>query len=326
MSTIGFSPEKMPSREVCADAAAWLTSLSSADRTAEVEEGFRLWANEHPDHATAFQMAIETWDRAGLLYRRPGERISRKARLGLHLSWPRALIAIASVAALATLVTLYYVRAGGVSTAIGEQRSLTLEDGSRVLLNTGTRIAIQYSPQVRSIDLKQGEALFEVAKDPRRAFIVTAGDRTITALGTSFVVRRDEQRLSVTLVEGQVAVSEPQKLAVPLILKPGERVVLGSYRPPAVDRPALDKVVAWQQGQVAFDNTPLVVAIREMNRYSAAKLVVVRPEAERIHVSGVFRAGDSASFARAMAETYRLHWAGAGNEIVLSGIPVMPQE
>jgi transmembrane sensor len=75
---------------------------------------------------------------------------------------------------------------------------------------------------------------------------------------------------------------------------------------PRRDRPELEKVLAWQRGQVAFDDVPLADAIAEMNRYSTTRLVVEQPEAAAIRVGGVFRAGDAASFAQAIAATYRL--------------------
>ncbi len=339
MSASEITAGNRPAREVCAEAAAWLTNLQDPDRTADVEKGFRLWLAERPDHAVAFEMATETWERAARLYRRPAERVARWERPGFHISFTRATMAMAAVAALAVLGTALYFRSGAVTTDIGEQRTLTLQDGTRVFLNTGTRVVVDYDKHQRHLHLESGEALFEVARDtPNRPFVVTAADRRITALATSFVVRRDEQRLSVTLVDGRVAVAptavaqaDPDHEASdsrerPLILTPGQRLTFTGQRPPSLDTPVLDKVTAWQRGQVAFDNTPLSDAIEELNRYSAVKLAIEQPQTARVRVSGVFRAGDNLSFARAMAETYRLQHVESSNRIMLAGVAVMPRE
>lgn len=325
------------SRQTCADAAAWLTSLQDPERTSAVEEGFRLWLAEHPDHATAFELAMETWERSARLYRRPAERVASWNRTGFHLNFVRVATAMAAVAAVAVLGTVFYLKNGAVTTDIGEQRTLTLEDGTRVVLNTGTRVTVDYDGRQRHVNLKNGEALFDVARNaPNRPFVVTAGDRRITALGTSFIVRSEDRSLSVTLMNGKVSVAPestatatdaPSRTQVSrLILEPGQRVTFAEGRAPKLDTPELDKVTAWQHGQVAFDNTPLPEAIGELNRYSTEKLAIERPEAGNIRVSGVFRAGDNASFARAMAETYQLQWTSSSHRILLSGVPTMPRE
>jgi transmembrane sensor len=230
-----------------------------------------------------------------------------------------------------------------VVTDVGEQRTLTLEDGTRVYLNTNSRAVVHYDKELRQVNLEKGEALFEVAKRPKWPFVVTAGDRQVTALGTAFIVRRDEKSLAVTLMEGKVTVSPvkfvstgvperqgggdstlPQRTPDPdataiFTLSPGQRLTLASSAPPKVDRPPLERVTAWQRGQVAFDNTPLADAVAEMNRYSTVRLLVEDPSAAAIRVSGIFRAGDSADFAQAVAKTYRLQVRNEADEVVLAG-------
>src|SRR5690606_28626324 len=94
-----------------------------------------------------------------------------------------------------------------VRTGVGEQRTVTLEDGSRVSLNTATRLSLHFDRGVRRVRLQSGEALFEVARDPGRPFVVESGDRQVRALGTAFIVRRDAGRIAVTLMEGSVEVA-----------------------------------------------------------------------------------------------------------------------
>lgn len=322
--------DKPGSAEI-AEAAAWLARLHGPNRTREVEAGFRRWLTESSTHASAFEMATETWETAGRLRRRPVERLTSWERAGFRVGFGRAALATAAVAALAVLGTIYYLRDGAVVTAVGEQRMLTLDDGSRIYLNTATRVAVRYDENERHVELQSGEALFEVAKRPNWPFVVTAGDRQIRALGTSFVVRRDEQHLAVTLVEGSVSVAPTTSVAIDhataprldlvKVLHAGERLTFGGRESHKLDRPVLDEVTAWQRGKVVLDNTPLADAVAEMNRYSVVKLAIEQSEAADIRISGIFRVGDSVNFAQAIAKTYQLQVINGPRRILLAGIP-----
>jgi transmembrane sensor len=317
-----------PSPETCADAAVWLARLRGPNRVAEVEEGFRQWLSARPEHATAFEMATETWDRSAGLQRRPLEHAGWKHG-AVRMSYARAMTVAATVAGCAILGTTWYLGSDSVFTRVGEQRTLALEDGSRVHMNTDTCVIVLYTQGERRIRLEKGEALFDVARQSGRPFIVEAGDRRIRALGTTFVVRREARDISVTLVEGKVAVAAATRDggdggASERILDPGERLTLSDKRPATLDRPVLDKLMAWQRGQIAFDNTLLAEAVDEMNRYSSIKLEVEMPETAAVRVSGLFRTGDAASFAHAMAETYRVGIVRGEKRIVLSGSPAVP--
>jgi transmembrane sensor len=326
-----------------AQAAAWVARLHGPNRTEEVEAGLRRWLAESPEHKAAFELLTDTWEKSARLRRRPIDRVASWHKVGFRVSFSRAAIATMAVAAVAVLGTLFYLHTDAVVTAVGEQRTLTLDDGTRVYLNTNSRAVVHYDKKLRQVNLEKGEALFEVAKRPEWPFVVTAGDQQVTALGTAFIVRRDEKDLAVTLVEGKVTVS-PVKFvstAVPLrqgdgasrvpqrtpdpdavaifTLSPGQRLTLANSAPPKVDRPPLERVTAWQRGQVAFDNTRLADAVTEMNRYSTVRLWVEDPSTASIRVSGIFRAGDSANFAQAVAKTYRLQVRNQAGEVILVG-------
>ena len=118
------------------------------------------------------------------------------------------MMAAAALVALVVGGVLYW-RSLGITTELGEQRNLTLSDGTRVALNTATKIRVRYDNAARRVELERGEALFEVAKVPARPFVVIAGGRRVTAVGTSFVVRRDNEEVAVTLLEGKVTVTIP---------------------------------------------------------------------------------------------------------------------
>jgi transmembrane sensor len=219
------------------------------------------------------------------------------------------------------------------ATAVGEQRVVRLDDGTRLSLNSETRVEIDYRKSQRRVQLIRGEAYFEVAHNPARPFVVTAGGTQVTALGTTFVVRYDTNKTAVTLVEGKVVVAPAagdELPAVPsnigpappaarkdLVLAPGERVTLARNTPALVDEPRVEAVTAWRRGEVMLDKTQLSEAIAEMNRYDSQTLVIEDPRVAARQVSGIYHAGDSASFARTVAKLYGLHVEERPGQIVL---------
>jgi transmembrane sensor len=337
----------VPSAAACAEAAAWIARLHGEDRTASVEAGFKRWLAASAEHRAAFEMANEIWVGTEHLPKPRTAAFVRWPKAGLVVTFPRALAAAAAIAVAAVGIALY-LGDSGLATAVGEQRNLTLQDGSRISLNTATRIHVHYDRLARRVDLDEGEAYFEVAKHAEWPFIVTAGGRQVVARGTAFVVRRDEDTLAVTLVEGKVTV-EPAGESVQslpptsmqtattsrsntpvrplsgsgadITLSPGQRLTFVDHERPKIDTPELERVTAWQHGQVILDHTRLADAVVEMNRYSDVTLKIEDPQAGRAEVTGIFRVGDSENFAQAVAEAYHLQVADRGGQIVLSGLP-----
>ena len=326
-----ISPERL------AEAGVWVARLHG-DEPKGAMTGVKEWLQAHPMNARALELCTDVWEESYNL-----RRITPFASDGASTSSGRRRLTIAIVAAAIVLavtgVALFSARSG-VSTGVGEQRLLTLKDGTRVFLNTATRVVVEYNDHFRKVELDRGEALFDVVNRSGWPFVVQVGNQRVTALGTSFVVRRDEKELAVTLVEGKVSVTSNPGLAPPgshavrlsdssatsdnITLKPGQRLTLagGNAR---LETTSLDKAVAWRRGQIVLDDTPLASAIAEMNRYSETRLVIERPESETLLVNGLFQAGDSMSFARAVAATYGLVVVERDDEIVISGTPTASQ-
>jgi transmembrane sensor len=331
---------RIPSAAACADAAAWIARLHGEARTAKVEAGFQRWLAASAEHRAAFDMANDIWVGVERLPKTPALPAAPQSRM-----WaPAPARAFAACAGLLLLFLggWFYWRDPGLTTRAGEQRTLTLEDGTRVYLNTASRMHVHYDRASRRVELDNGEAYFEVAKHADWPFVVIAGGRQVVARGTAFLVRRDAERIAVTLVEGKVTVApagEPvasaaaatggstSQAALPegakdqLTLSPGQRVTFAGRAAPTLDQPPLERVTAWQRGQVVLDHTPLADAVAEMNRYSDIKLQIEDPAARRAEVTGIFRTGDSEYFAQAVSETYHLRVASRGREIILSGSP-----
>ncbi len=345
----GKVPGEVPSAAACAEAAAWIARLHGEGRTIGVEAGFKRWLAASPEHYAAFEMANEIWMSTEHLPKPKTPAFVRWPKAGFVITWPRALAATA-VIALVAIGIAFHSRDSGLTTRVGEQRNLTLEDGTRVSLNTASRMHVSYDSRVRRVELDEGEAYFEVAKHPDWPFIVVSGGKQVVARGTAFLVRRDEDSLAVTLVEGKVTVAPAGEAVAPaptvsesaagtsrspsigghsagadegadITLTPGQRLTFADHERPRLDRPPLERVTAWQRGQVILDHTPLADAAAEMNRYSAVALTIEEPDARRAQVTGIFRVGDSQSFAQAVAETYHLRVVDGGRRIVLRGLP-----
>jgi transmembrane sensor len=314
--------------QVIAEAGVWIARLNGPN-TESAKKGLRRWLAESKAHQRAFDLATDVWDEAGTVRGCAAAHLIRAKPLPRRVLYARATVSAAAVAILAVAGSVLYFHRAGVTTGVGEQRLVTLEDGSRILLNTSTHLVVKYDQYARRVDLEIGEALFDVAKNPHRPFVVTAGGREVTALGTSFDVRRDGPQVTVTLLEGKVTVAPAADMtgtSMPLpaeiqVLNPGQRLTFATGRAPRLDRPQIQKITDWQRGQVSLDNLSLSDAVAEMNRYSIVQLKVERPEAAALRVSGVFRAGDSMSFARAVSQTYGLIPVERENAILLSGFP-----
>jgi len=338
------SKHRKTSAAARAEAAAWVVRLHGPKRTREVEEGLRRWLADHPEHAPAFEQLTDIWEQSTRLRRTAMEQVTRWERAGIRLSFPRAVLATLAVAVLAVAGTVYWLHSDVIATGIGELRTLTLEDGTRVHMNAGTRLIVRYGKRLRGVQLLSGEAFFEVTHNPKWPFIVTVDGHRIRDLGTEFDVMSERNRLAVTLVEGQISVSRAagnwassqkqptaglqsgsQAAAVnaqDITLSPGERLTFGGNGEARIDHASLDLVTAWERGDVVLDDTTLPRAIAQMNRYSRRR-IIISPQLRSIRVSGIFQAGDSASFAAALARTYHLRESfGPGGDIVLtSGEP-----
>lgn len=345
MSVKSRQAEKPPTRAVRAEASAWIAKLHGPERSADLEEDFRGWLNADPQNARAFEHVTEIWDAIGSVNVGGLPRLAMDDAFDVHPWWSRTRVAVAACSLAAVgIVALLMLAGSRYSTDIGEQRIVSLEDGSRVFLNSATEVDIDIEKSGRRVLLKRGEAFFEVAKDPDRPFKVTAGDRTVTALGTSFVVRYDPDLLTVTLVEGKVSVRGMESFGSPppsrvggesfpmasetaavasltrgVILQPGERVTYVKDGATKIDKPRADATAAWRRGEVILDDTPLSDAVAEMNRYGHSRLVIDSAQIDDLSVSGIYRTGNNQDFARAVATVYDLEVIAQGDEIHLRG-------
>ena len=331
------TPDLVEQRAIRAQAAVLVTDLHGPERSSELEAALRRWLAEDPRHAQAFELATEAWQRSGNLSAhlpdepRPSVPLSSSTRRRATVA-PARLYSFAGAAILALIIatTFYVLKELALSTGYAEQKTVELADGTEVTLSPNSRLVVNYTDHARQVTLTQGEALFNVTKHQSRPFVVHIGSRKVIALGTSFEVRREDSRdlsFTVTLIEGRVAI---ELLAAPdlipaepgdaiTLLAPGQRLRFAANMPDAIDTPAIDKVTAWQHGQLIFEDTSLRDAAKEFNRYGKRRLRIDSSVPDSIRVGGVFRIGDPESFARAMASAHQLRMLERTDEIKLTG-------
>lgn len=185
------------------------------------------------------------------------------------------------------------------ATAVGQRLSVTLPDGSTAMLNTATRLKLAYGADARRVILQQGQAVFHVAKGKKLPFIVVAGDRAITAHGTTFDVRLAKGSVSVALFEGKVTVTETKGGAETALL-PNQLLVASPTSITVKPIASPERLSSWQTGMVVFENEPLSTAVGEINRYVRRPVVVGDPQLASLRISGAFQTGDTGAFVEAM--------------------------
>jgi transmembrane sensor len=183
------------------------------------------------------------------------------------------------------------------SDGIGEQRQITLEDNSRVHLDSKSRFTVRFSAFERRIDLLEGRALFEVAHSAARPFIVYSGGVAVRAVGTQFDVNSLNAGTVVTVVEGRVSLEGASTGHSPLTA--GERATIDRQGQVALE-PNVDLAAAtsWLQSRLDFQNAPLSEIVEEFNRYNRTPIILTDPSLGNMRVSAVFRTTDTASLLR----------------------------
>ena len=292
----------------------WYQRMHAADCSSAERAEFERWRSEHPQHAAAYAHTGHLYQRAAELRLDPRwqaigkatrQRATHAARMRRAIRWS---LPIAAVLVLALgLGWRFWDPAQPelrYATAIGERRTLDLEDGSRVVLDTESALAVRFSRKQRKLVLEHGQAQFSVAKQPQRTFVVQAGAGRVVATGTQFQVRKRDDSVRVTLMEGVVTVSMPDATVGgadrAVTLTAGEQVSFGEGKP--WNRGTADMAAAegWTRGEQIFDRRPLREVVEEMNRYSKVKLRLADPSLNELPVSGAFYDNDQESMIRAL--------------------------
>lgn len=313
-------------------AAAWFARLHADEVSEDEQAEHQLWLDAEPAHRLAYERVERMWTMLGdfsavpeisqrlaaIPAAVPAQTQPQLQRRPRRLQW-----LVACAAALTAVVIGWRVLAPApiseqrYASAIGEQRSITLDDGTQVDLDTGTTLRVRYSRQQRRIALDQGRAFFKVAADTARPLTVDTAQGSVRAVGTQFEVYRLDDGLDVTLFEGKVqlrAAAADDSAAAVATLTPGQRAHMAAGEAPQVQSFHGGSAPAWIDGQLVFADMPLRAAVDEFNRYGGSPLRIKDATLGELRVSGVFRSNDSSGFVEALSALHKVsaHTNAAG--------------
>jgi transmembrane sensor len=314
------------------EAGQWLARVDRGLTQAEHVE-LSEWLRE-PRHREALFRLARDWDSMAVL-----EELAELFPLTTDegVSWRFAGgVAVVSLLAICATAVLFYIRthsrnatetrvtsllndaardasfSADYATPVGEHRTVELPDHSEIRLNTNTELHVEYSATARLLTMSRGEAIFQVAKDPNRAFTVRAAGYDFNAIGTAFDIRADASGcLRLTVTEGRVRLrrtapaevkrDSARAVAPPpvgdttdVLVEANKAVSIGPHRE-RVDVLTRDQVAdatAWQHGVIVFKATPLAQVVDELSRYSTVRFVIAEPELAQLPVSGYFEIGN----------------------------------
>ena len=317
-------------------AEEWFARVHAPDCTSDDEAAFQAWLRADARNANAYARCEKVTSMSGELRAHhalvddllthagvgPDRAFSRPSR------WKPALATAAAIAVISLSIVFAFRTVAppdpdSIVTARGEQRQVALADGSKIQLNTDTALAWRITESERRVELKRGEAFFDVAKDPRRPFIVHVGLSEVRVVGTQFSVREDAGRLEVVVKEGKVDVvpdssrtkgAEPTKVE----LTPGKHLTYDNTQD--LVRVAMvepERSLAWRTGAIDFDSATLEEALAELNRYTTKPLVIEDDRVRNFHLSGRFRAGDTEAVTFTLKERFDITAADRGSHVAL---------
>lgn len=319
----------------------WLVRLNDAQVTAADEAEFEDWLRESPAHVREYLRAECLWvalesidpkrsiDVDALLREVPDNVLPLPAAAAAFAEQSPAAnsnrrlrpawFGVAAALVLSVFAGWWYAtlpQTESYATGLGEQRRLVLEDGSVIDMNTQSELTVTLTNHERSIELLGGEALFSVARDPSRPFVVRSGQATVQALGTQFNVYQRHDEVQVTVLEGRVSVAslgDPAPKAGPASSAPAipQSVELNAgdaaeVRPGAPIRKTAkvntERALAWTERRLIFDSEPLSAVVAEFNRYNVRQLVVQDADIAAQRISAVFDADKPEALVRFLAQ------------------------
>lgn len=334
-------------KHVIDEAAEWFVELNEGETDIAVRQQFDTWLRASPEHMRAYLRMLPIWEdgsrvdtevdgdpQALIAWARAADNIIPLTAVSAEKAQQRGvssgkdgasrriqavkLSLMAAATAIAIVGTWHYTQRNTYTTGIGEQRLIALADGSKVELNSRSRMTVRFTDHARDVDLIEGQALFRVAKDKARPFIVRSADTEVRAVGTQFDIYRKRSGTIVTVVEGRVAVAHPGKHeGTPLpsvgkesphfkregevLLNAGEQITVPSVARKVVAQPKRTDVAvatAWTQQRLVFSRTPLADAAEEFNRYNTRQIIVEGSGLQTFIVSGTFSSTDPTSLVR----------------------------
>jgi transmembrane sensor len=326
-----------------AAAADWVVRRDAGFSPAEAR-AFQAWLEADPRHRAAWNRFDSAWSVLDRPRRSGGsDRMVRELRAAIRRR--RAVAAgVAGAAAVLLCAAFWQLRrpaekppAAAPTVLVWQPTEKVLPDGSVVTLKPGAEIAVDFSGHFRRVALRRGEALFRVAKNARRPFVVEAGGLEVRAVGTEFSVDRRPGEVGVLVTEGRVALDQavagangpalaPRTLA---FVDAGNRATVrdgaATLETPLVVGTSpreVDQRLAWLGTQLEFSTTPLAEAVALLNQHNRLQFVIGDPALADVRLSGFIRADNAEEFAQFLEAGFQIRTERRGeNEIVLRRRP-----
>ena len=334
--------------DIVDNATDWIAKLDRG-LTGDEERRFKAWLFESDGNYAVFMELAKLWDRMDILESLAVTREDSERRPGG--GWRKALPIAASIAAIALasawIASNFEIADAPIAmdidtravyeTDTGARAKYELEDGSRIVLNTNTRVTIDFTSTNRFLHLDRGEIHIQVASDPSRPLSVYSGGRVVQAVGTEFNVEiSDDKSIEIVVSEGVVMVGvidgnvadriSAEPIALPrsstLVAAGQEVVVRQGDDAVAAPKPIEDEEIAvklsWREGNLIFRGEPLEEAISEVSRYTAVEFIILDEAAKKERVAGLFRAGDVDGLLEALRQNFNITYERiADNQVIL---------
>lgn len=339
--------------QVYHEASEWFVEFRTGAPDPSARSAFLAWLKESPAHMAAYLEVTASWNQSGAVdvalvpkkealiaaartdpevivaypvARGPDEPYPAAAE---PRGWRRAACAHLACAACLVLglgIALFSWQAHGTLywTGTGEQRSVMLPDGSRLTLNSRTRVRVRFAADERDVDLLAGEALFCVAKDPARPFVVRTDSARVRAVGTEFDVYRKPAATVVTVVEGRVTVSPgpanawPSASAKADSLSAGEQLTVALKVVQHAPRVNVAAATSWTQHRLMFAGTPLSEVAAELNRYNERQIVIAADDLAQLEIDGVFFSTNPDTLLQFLAQRADVQVTNTGTQIIVA--------
>lgn len=337
------------------EAASWLVRLDGdVPPSAEELDALREWLNRSPAHRKALDGMARFWSNNVLTElsvplgkKEPGRAAVNNNRKTWYAGGLAAAVLVLAMTAVFYGTSLFVESTNGLYvTAVGQQKSKSLDDGSLIQLNTNSQVNVEYSGEFRDVHLLQGEAHFIVAKDRERPFRVYVGNSRVQAVGTAFTVYARGADIDVTVTEGTVllealdAIQIQDSRRTPDVVEPvydkskkarrlallgaGQKTTVNEARADkailapitAVEPDAVEQQLSWRKGFLSFNGESLNEVVAEISRYTTVKIEIADPTVGDIKIGGQLQVGETDAMLDALEANFGLRVTRLGYNYV----------
>lgn len=335
-----------------AEASVWIAKLDN-DLSAADQAALQKWMAADQENQTVLLEMANLWDKMGVLSRlsdlfpEAATRPGRSPRFALAtaasvlitvLAGVWAVIALNSGNAPDTRQAVIVAASDTVyETAIGEQSTVHLPDGTQLVLNTNSLVEVNYTDRYRLLKLERGEIHVQVAHDEARPLSVIAGDTIVKAVGTAFSLEiASNQQIELVVTEGKVLVGVHQstpggagdvtpdiQVSSSVTVAAGEQIILGTPEEEIteVSPEEIEVKLSWRQGNLVFRGESLEDAVAEIGRYTTVEFVILDNDLKKVRIAGLFRAGDVDGLLATLRENFDITYERTGEgKIVLTSL------